>query len=317
MQTAGGRSATAARLRLRRAPPSRPARRPVRRGAHGLVPVLLAARRGGATQAVGLPNCGRLVRGLDGRVLAPTSGRSPAVSVGASSSSVCAPSSSAFCFSALHERRLLEYGVHGEVTILRGLYEGQLSAPAARPVEPVIVFAGRHIPEKRVLAIVPAVAHARREVPELRCLIFGDGPDRDRVLMQIGDYGLAGVIEAPGFVPSQRIDSALRGGALSRLAVESRRLRARCRRSRGTRDAERRRGGPRQCSRRADQGRCQRRRRSVGVAPRSRSGNRLGPPRRPHTAGGDCCVVRPRSRPGSRWVIAAGGRLRIRKQLRR
>ncbi len=116
----------------------------------------------------------------------------------------------AFCFSALHERRLLEYGVHGEVTILRGLYEGQLSAPAARPVEPVIVFAGRHIPEKRVLAIVPAVAHARRLVPELRCLIFGDGPDRNRVLEQIGDYGLAGVVEAPGFVASQRIDSALR-----------------------------------------------------------------------------------------------------------
>jgi glycosyltransferase involved in cell wall biosynthesis len=116
----------------------------------------------------------------------------------------------AFCFSALHERRLLEYGVHGEVTVLRGQYEGQLSAARAGPVEPVIVFAGRHIPEKQVLAIVPAVAHARREIPGLRCLIFGDGPDRNRVLTQIGDYRLAGVVEAPGFVPSERIDTALR-----------------------------------------------------------------------------------------------------------
>ena len=116
----------------------------------------------------------------------------------------------AFCFSALHERRLLEYGVNGEVTVLRGQYEGELSAPSPIPVEPVIVFAGRHIPEKRVLAIIPAVARARREIPELRCLIFGDGPDRARVLAQIRDYRLADAVDAPGFVPNERVDGALR-----------------------------------------------------------------------------------------------------------
>ena len=116
----------------------------------------------------------------------------------------------AFCFSALHERRLVEYGVHGEVTVLRGQYEGELSAPPLRAVEPVVVFAGRHIPEKRVLSIVPAVARARRELPELRCLILGDGPDRNRVLAQIHDHGLVEVVEAPGFVPSERVDVELR-----------------------------------------------------------------------------------------------------------
>ena len=74
----------------------------------------------------------------------------------------------------------------------------------------MIVFAGRHIPEKRVLAIVPAVARARQEVPELRCLIFGDGPDRKGVLAQIRGYRLADAVDAPGFVPSERVDGALR-----------------------------------------------------------------------------------------------------------
>ena len=45
-----------------------------------------------------------------------------------------------------------------------------------------IVFAGRHIPEKRVPAIVPAMALARERLPELRCEIFGDGPERAAVL---------------------------------------------------------------------------------------------------------------------------------------
>jgi glycosyltransferase involved in cell wall biosynthesis len=115
----------------------------------------------------------------------------------------------AFCFSKLHEHRLRQCGV-SDVTVLRGQYEGTLVAPEPRPAEPVVVFAGRHIPEKGVLAIVPAVARARDEIPGLRCVIFGDGPERRRVLSQIADYSLSGSVEAPGFVPADRIDRALR-----------------------------------------------------------------------------------------------------------
>lgn len=116
----------------------------------------------------------------------------------------------AFCFAKLHEQRLLEYGVHGEVTLLRGQYPGDL-VPRPQPVrEPLVVFAGRHIPEKGVVTVVPAIARARREIPDLRCLIFGDGPDRNRVLAQISEHLLADAVEAPGFVDGDRIDRALR-----------------------------------------------------------------------------------------------------------
>lgn len=115
----------------------------------------------------------------------------------------------AFCFSSLHERRLHEGGV-SNVTVLRGQYEGASTAPETRRAEPVVVFAGRHTPEKRVRAIVPAVARAGEEIPGLRCVIFGDGPERRHVLSQIDEYSLAASVEAPGFVPSDRVDRAFR-----------------------------------------------------------------------------------------------------------
>jgi glycosyltransferase involved in cell wall biosynthesis len=114
----------------------------------------------------------------------------------------------AFCFSRLHERRLSELHVNGQVTVLEGQYAGR-SVSHPRPAEPVVVFAGRHIPEKRVPALVPAIVRARDEIPELRGEIYGDGPQRPDVLRAIpGDF-----ISAPGFVAPDVLDGAL-GSAL-------------------------------------------------------------------------------------------------------
>ena len=88
----------------------------------------------------------------------------------------------AFCFSRLHAARLREEGLHGEITILAGEYDGPLELHAEYSAEPLVVFAGRHIPEKRVPAIVPAIARARADLPQLRAVILGDGPDRPKVL---------------------------------------------------------------------------------------------------------------------------------------
>ena len=115
----------------------------------------------------------------------------------------------AFCLSALHAARLREEGLRGPVTVLSGIYEGRDSEAQVEPYvdSDVVVFAGRHIPEKRVPALVPAVA----SVPGLRAEIFGDGPERDRVLALIAELGVAERISAPGFVAAERIDAALRG----------------------------------------------------------------------------------------------------------
>jgi glycosyltransferase involved in cell wall biosynthesis len=114
----------------------------------------------------------------------------------------------AFCFSRLYERRLREERVRGEVVVLEGEFEGRASE-AALPAEPVVVFAGRHISEKRAPALVPAVARARDRIPALRGEIYGDGPDRARVLELIADHGLRDVVDAPGFVNGSVVEEAL------------------------------------------------------------------------------------------------------------
>jgi glycosyltransferase involved in cell wall biosynthesis len=58
--------------------------------------------------------------------------------------------------------------------------------------------------------VVPAVGRARREVPELRGVVFGDGPERDAVLAAIEREGLQGIVKAPGFVSSDEVDAGLR-----------------------------------------------------------------------------------------------------------
>jgi hypothetical protein len=60
----------------------------------------------------------------------------------------------AFVFSRRHGDRLRGEGLRGEPIRLGGLYSGSLEPPAADGErEPLVVFAGRHIPEKGVTAI--------------------------------------------------------------------------------------------------------------------------------------------------------------------
>ena len=84
----------------------------------------------------------------------------------------------AFCFSRLYARRLRDEGLRGEITMLAGAYDGPLEPQPGQNSEPLVVFAGRHIPEKRVPAIVPAIALLRDRLPAVRALILGDGPER-------------------------------------------------------------------------------------------------------------------------------------------
>ena len=112
--------------------------------------------------------------------------------------------------SNLQAARLAESGYRGELLLLRGLYAEPIARPQSETSrESLVVYAGRHIPEKRVAAIPAAIAAARRHIPELRATIFGDGPDRARVLAEIERLGLGEVVHCPGFVPSEEVDAAL------------------------------------------------------------------------------------------------------------
>ena len=116
----------------------------------------------------------------------------------------------AFCFSRLHERRLHEEGFRGDVTPLEGEYTGDLTGHEPLPPLPLVVFAGRLIPEKRAPAVVAAVAEARKRLPELRAKVFGDGPEREAVQLTIAELAVGDAVEAPGFVTPDEVESSIR-----------------------------------------------------------------------------------------------------------
>lgn len=115
-----------------------------------------------------------------------------------------------FINSELHAERLRSQGIRGELIILDGLYSGPIRGeimPAQQP--PLVVFAGRHIPEKRVLAIPAAIVEARRQQPNLQALILGDGPDHAALLAEIARCGASSFIDAPGFVSAEEVAAAI------------------------------------------------------------------------------------------------------------
>jgi glycosyltransferase involved in cell wall biosynthesis len=115
-----------------------------------------------------------------------------------------------FTFSRAAEQRLHEHGHRAPVTRLTGEYAADerlrqelLSGRASK--SPYVVFAGRHIPEKHVPAIPAAIAEARKKVPDLRCVILGDGPDTESTRVRVRELGLEGVVEMRGRVPPDEV----------------------------------------------------------------------------------------------------------------
>jgi glycosyltransferase involved in cell wall biosynthesis len=107
----------------------------------------------------------------------------------------------AFCFAELTAGRLRAAGLRGDVEVLRGQFSGPETPPVPVPSEPLVVFAGRHIPEKRAPAVVAAVART-----DLRARILGDGPEYEDVKAAIARLGVADRVEAPGFVPTEEVE---------------------------------------------------------------------------------------------------------------
>jgi len=95
---------------------------------------------------------------------------------------------------------------------------GPISAAAAPPF---LLFAGRHVPDKRVTTIPAALALARVRRPGLRAVIAGDGPLRGALEQEVRRLGLEHAVEFPGFVSDERLAELMRAAAC--VVVPSRR----------------------------------------------------------------------------------------------
>lgn len=138
-----------------------------------------------------------------------------------------------FTFSRMHEARLRDEGHRAAVLRLTGEYAssgGRVGQTAKGVGEqallrakhpPIVLFAGRHIPEKGVLLVPDVVGLVRRRLRGVRCIIFGDGPERAKVEARIRALGLEEVIDVPGRVLAERVHEAM--GEASCLLLPSRR----------------------------------------------------------------------------------------------
>ncbi len=126
----------------------------------------------------------------------------------------------AFCFSELHARRLRDEGLRGEVTVLRGLYAAGLDGAGAAPPDvispraadlapPVVLFAGRLIPEKQAPLAVAAIALAAHRVEGLKGEFLGDGPERGALEAAIAEHGVGEIVSSRGFAPVGTVESEM------------------------------------------------------------------------------------------------------------
>ena len=115
-----------------------------------------------------------------------------------------------FCFSQLHAARLRDEGLRGPVTVLRGLYAGATERPEVHDADPVVLFAGRLIPEKQVTLGVGAMALAVARIEGLRGEFLGDGPERDVLARAIAEHGLQETVSAPGFAATETLEAEMK-----------------------------------------------------------------------------------------------------------
>jgi glycosyltransferase involved in cell wall biosynthesis len=116
----------------------------------------------------------------------------------------------ALAFSEHTAAALRAAGLRGELHRLPGLYSGpRAAADGGERDDELVLFAGRHVPDKRPLAAVEALALVRERRPGAHAVIVGDGPERERVLARIAELGLDGAVRAPGFVERAELERLL------------------------------------------------------------------------------------------------------------
>lgn len=84
-------------------------------------------------------------------------------------------------------------------------------ASMERPDEPYLVFIGRHIADKRLIDLVPALTEARASVADLRAVIVGDGPETAAVAARVVELGLGSAVELRGRVEEEELRNLIRG----------------------------------------------------------------------------------------------------------
>jgi glycosyltransferase involved in cell wall biosynthesis len=96
---------------------------------------------------------------------------------------------------------LKRIGVKNNIKIIpNGIDFEMIERIKASEEESDVIFAGRLIKEKNVDVLIKAVKLVKKEVPEVKCKIIGEGPEKSKLEKLAYDLGLESNVEFMGFL---------------------------------------------------------------------------------------------------------------------
>lgn len=99
------------------------------------------------------------------------------------------------------KRDLVRLSVRTPIEVItNGIDFKKIQQISAAPQESDIIFAGRLIREKGVDLLIRAISLVVEQRPDVRCLIVGDGPEREQLQMLVQRLGLCDQVRMVGFV---------------------------------------------------------------------------------------------------------------------
>lgn len=108
--------------------------------------------------------------------------------------------------------RLARYGKNPLVLGLVDL-AGEAVVPLAAAAPPYILFAGRHIPDKRITTLAGALASAREVIPGLRLVVAGTGPETAALKRELDRTGMAEFTDVIGRVDDAQLATVIGAAA--------------------------------------------------------------------------------------------------------
>ncbi|HZD42680.1 MAG TPA: glycosyltransferase family 4 protein, partial [Methanomicrobiales archaeon] len=99
---------------------------------------------------------------------------------------------------------LYDLGVKRKIEVVpSGIDYQHIQTVPPSPMASDVIFAGRLIPEKNVDVLLSALVLVREQLPQIHCLVIGDGPEKDDLEKLSTRLGLSGTVTFTGFLESQ------------------------------------------------------------------------------------------------------------------